>query len=119
MSEFIHEIAAEVSPLVLAAEEATEDAVVAIANLMAGAIAKRREAGILHAKAQPTVLLLHKALGQVIDSKSNVLRAHGHLEDQYKTLASDDVHPITVEGVQRSAEKATHRRRGLAIVAAA
>jgi len=116
MSEFIHEIAAEVSPLILAAEEAAESAVVAIANLMAGAVAKRREAGILLGQAQPTVLMLHKALGQAIDSTSSVLRAHGQLQDQYRTLASDDVHAITAEGVQRSAEIATRHRRGLAIV---
>jgi hypothetical protein len=118
MSKFIHEIAADVSPLVLAAEEAMEDAVVAIANLMAGAVAKRREAGVLPAHAQPTVLLLHKALTQTIESKSNVLRVHGKLEDQYRTLASDDVHPLTLEGVQRTAEAATRHRHGLSVIAA-
>ena len=119
MSEFIHEIAAEVSPLVLAADEAMEDAVVALANLMAGAVAKRREAGILPAHAQPTVLLLHRALTQTIESQSNVLRVHGKLADQYRTLASDDVHAITVENVQRSAERATRHRHGLVAVNAA
>lgn len=119
MSKFIHEIAAEVSPLILAAEEAAEGAVVAIANLMAGAVAKRREVGILPAEAQPTVMMLHKALGQAIDSTSSILRAHGDLESQYRTLASDDVHAITAEGVQRSAEVATRHRHGLAVVPAA
>jgi hypothetical protein len=99
MSEHIHELAAEVSPLVHAAEMAMEDAVVALANLMAGAVARRREAGIMPAAAQPTVLLLHRALTQTIEGGSTMLRVHGKLEDQYRTLASDDLHPLSEEAV--------------------
>lgn len=116
MSEHIHEIAAEVSPLVLAADEAMEDAVVAIANLMAGTVSRRREAGILPADAQPTMLLLHKALSQTIETQNSVLRVHGKLEDQYRTLASGDVHGITAEGVLRSAERATRHRGRLTAI---
>ena len=117
MSEHIHAIAAEVSPLVLAAEEAMEDAVVALSNLMAGAVARRREAGMMPAAAHPTVLLLHHALGQTIASKSSVLRAHGKLAEQYRTLASDDLHPLTENGVSATAERTTrHRRKPLVAV---
>lgn len=110
MSELIHEIAGEVSPLVQAAEEAMEDAVVAIANLMAGAVARRREAGVLPAQAQPALLMLHRALTSTIEGSNDVLRVHGKLEEQYKITAADDVHPFTVEGVQRTAEQASRRR---------
>ncbi|MEI9851557.1 MAG: hypothetical protein WDN24_12750 [Sphingomonas sp.] len=111
MSEHIHEVASEVSPLVQAAEEAMEDAVIAIANLMAGAVAKRREAGILPAEAQPALLLLHRALTSTIEGNSSMLRVHGKLEEQYRTLAADDVHPFTLEAVQRTAVEANRQRR--------
>lgn len=110
MSEIIHEVAAEMSPLVVAAEEAMEDAVVAIANLIAGAVARRRQVGMLPVEAQPTVLLLQRALDHTIESNGIVLRAHGSLEAHYKTLASGDTHPVTREFVQASAATAARRR---------
>lgn len=116
MSEHIHELAAEVSPLVHAAEVAMENAVVAIANLMAGAVARRREAGIMPAAAQPTVLLLHRALTQTIEGGSTVLRIHGKLEDQYRTLASDDIHPLSEEAVLGQARAARPVARPLSLV---
>jgi hypothetical protein len=116
MSEHIHELAAEVSPLVHAAEVAMEDAVVALANLMAGAVARRREAGIMPAAAQPTVLLLHRALGQAIQGGSTMLRVHGKLEDQYRTLASDDLHPLSEDAVQGQARSAPAARTPLSLV---
>lgn len=104
MSEHIHDLASEVSPLVHAAEVAVEDAVVAIANLMAGAVARRRKAGIMPAAAQPTVLLLHRALTQTIQGGNTMLRAHGSLEGQYRTLAADDLHPLSEDAVQGHAQ---------------
>lgn len=113
MSEFIHEIAGEVSPLLRAAEEANENAIAAIADLISGTVSKRREAGIAPSDAQPTILLLRKALAQAVDSNGNVLRAHGRLHGHYKTLASDDLHPFTQEGTKGAAQQATqHRRAG-------
>ncbi|WP_448662508.1 hypothetical protein ACG3SL_17855 [Sphingomonas sp. CJ20] len=110
MSNDIHELAAEVSPLIHAAEVAMEDAVVAIANLMAGAVAKRRQAGIMPAAAQPTVLMLHRALSQAIEGGSTVLRVHGKLEDQYRVLASDDIHPLSEDAVRGQANGLRRRR---------
>ena len=110
MSEVIHEIAAEMSPLILAAEEAMEDAMVAVANLMAGTVAKRREVGLLPIENQPTVLLLHRALTQTIESSGRVLRAHGKIEKQYQALASGDTHPLTRENVEKGAAAAARRR---------
>lgn len=117
MSEYIHEIAGEISPLLLAAEEANEASIVAICNLMAGAVAKRREIGILPASAQPAVLRLKRALDQTIDAQSHVLRFHGSMAEQYKTVAADDLHALTVENVQRSAETANRHRVSPQVVA--
>lgn len=111
MSDQIHELASEVSPLVHAAEVAMEDAVIALANLMAGAVARRREAGIKPAAAQPTVLLLHRALTQTIEGGNTVLRVHGKLEEQYRALASDDVHPWSDDEVRNRASAAARGRK--------
>lgn len=111
MSEFIHEIAAEVSPLLRKAEEANETAIAAIADLIAGTVSRRREAGVCPSEAQPTILLLRKALSQAVDSNGNVLRAHGRLHQQYKTLASDDLHPFTQEGTKKASRDASEHRR--------
>jgi hypothetical protein len=116
MSEHIHELASEVSPLVHAAEVAMEDAVVALANLMAGTVARRRQAGIMPAAAQPTVLLLHRALSQAIEGGNTMLRVHGKLEDQYRTLASDDLHPLSEDAVTGQARSARQGRNPLSLV---
>lgn len=108
MPEPLHDVAAELSPMILAAEEAIEDAVVAVASLMAGTVAKRRAVGMLPAEAQPTVLMLQQALSHTIRSGNIVLRAHGRFEQQYRTLANGDTHPLTREGVQNRA--ATYAR---------
>ena len=103
MSEHLHDVAAELSPMILAAEEAIEDAMVAVAALMAGTVAKRRAVGMLPAEAQPTVLMLQQALSHTIRSGNMVLRAHGRFEEQYRTLANGDTHPLTREAVQNRA----------------
>lgn len=117
MSEQIHDVAAELSPMILAAEEAIEDATAAVATLIAGTVAKRRATGMLPAEAQPTVLILQEALSHTIRSGNMVLRAHGRFEEQYRTLANGDTHPLTREGVQNRAATTTDAdRRHLSVV---
>jgi len=79
----VHEIAHDVTDLILVAEEAADNAVVAIANLMAGAVQARRRAGVVGATGQPTLLRLKRALDRVIDGGSDVMRVHGELHGQY------------------------------------
>lgn len=93
----IHEIAREVSGLIREAEEATDNAVVAIANLMAGAVKARRRAGVRSVTGQPTLLRLNRALDRVINGGSDVLRVHGDLHGHYSEEARGDTHPYTDE----------------------
>ena len=116
MSAYIHEIAAEVSPIVIAAEEANEASMVAICNLIAATAQKRRETGVLPSKAHPNFMRLHQALGHTISAQSEVLRFHGKLEENYRVLAADDIHALTIENVQRRAEESKSRRRPVAEV---
>jgi hypothetical protein len=104
---FNHDIAAEISSTMMAAEEANEKSMMAICDLLSVTLAKRRAAGVSPAVAQPAVLRLKRALDQAIESHNNVLRFHGDMSDHYKVLAADDIIPFTENHLQRSAEQAT------------
>lgn len=117
MSDAIHDVASDLSLALIDAEEAIEDAVVAVNALITRTIAKRRETGILPGEAQPTILILHQAVSYTLKSSGMVLRAHGQMERHYQTLANGDTHPLTRENVQNRAAALQRRaKRHLSVV---
>lgn len=111
MTEHIHGIAKDVSRLIESAEVTTDQALIAIANLVAGTTQARLDSGLTAKEGRATILRLQRALDAVISAGNHVVRAHGDCFDRYVELASGDVHPTTEYITQARARDAAARAR--------
>lgn len=107
MSESINLTAARLQRQVPAAETRIDDAMIAIASLMACVVSARRDiAGVPVVKGQATIQRLAKVQMALVDASGDVLRVHGDLADIARETAGLDMHEcpaIAIGGAERPA----------------
>ncbi len=72
-------IASRVVRTIPVAEKSVDDAIAALADLMAAIVRARWEAGVPASTGQATILRLAKAQMQLVEVSNNVLRVHGEI----------------------------------------
>lgn len=77
MSFTVHSAAARLSRQVPDAENAVDDAMLKITEVIATSIGAQRDTGVRGTPGQAAISRLHKALGSMIAVQSDLLRAHG------------------------------------------
>ena len=110
MSESINLTAARLQRQVPAAETRIDDAMIAVASLMACVVSARRDTtGVPLVKGQATIQRLAKVQMALVDASGDVLRVHGDLADIAREPAGLDRHecPSTaIEGAEQPAAAA-------------
>lgn len=87
-------LAAHIQP----AEATVDDAMIAVAHLMATMIEARRQTGAASHTGQHAVMRLAKAQVTLVGVSSDVLRVHRDLIDIHREVAGGDVHEKCEDG---------------------
>ena len=107
MSESINIMAARLQHQVPAAEIRIDDAMIAIASLMASVVTARRDtAGVPPVQGQATIRRLARMQTALVEVSGDALRVHGDLADIARETAGLDMHEcpsIAADGADRPA----------------
>lgn len=107
MSESINLTAARLQHQVPTAETRIDDAMIAVASLMASVVSARRDtAGVPPVKGQATIHRLAKVQLALVDASGDVLRVHGDLAEIAREAAGLDMHEcpsVAIDGAERPA----------------
>lgn len=79
MSFTIHTATARLSRQVPEAEEAIDQAILKLTDIMSTSVAARRDTGVREAVGQAALTRLHKAMGGMIAVQADLLRAHAQM----------------------------------------
>lgn len=92
MSMTIPVAAIRIADHVTTAEAGVDQAMIAVANLIATVLQARRETGVEANTGQCEVVRLVRAQSSLVTASSDVLRVHKRLADLHRTVAGGDIH---------------------------
>ncbi|MGL5837071.1 MAG: hypothetical protein ACRCY3_01065 [Sphingorhabdus sp.] len=92
MSKIIADCAEEIGVAIPQTEAAIDDAMFAVANLMATLVKARKDSGVPGSTGQATLMRLAKTQISLVGVSNDVLRVHGDMLDVGKIYSVADMH---------------------------